>query len=714
MKLKCIMMLLVLSGSVYGKQEQKPSLLGSIVGNYTPTKEQTLGKVLKGVLENLHLSKHTLDDSVSKKAFDLYIERIDYGKQFLIKKDVVGLEKFRLEFDNQYSSGELKIVDETKKIFEKRIPLIEKHVNEFFTKELTFDRKEYIETDSKKRSFSKSLDELKDRWRRLLKLDVLAQYIDYKEEQEGVNQKDKKKEKKKKKKAEKKLSDKELIAKAKDKVKKRYERIFKRLKEEKDTDRQDKFYNAVTRVYDPHTLYLMPEDKEDFDIDMSGKLEGIGALLREEGSYIKVERIIPGSASWRGKELKAEDIILGVAQGDNEVVDIVDMSIRDAVKLIRGKKGTIVKLKVKKPEGTVQMISITRDKVVLEEAYAKSTILKHKNLKHPIGYIHVPKFYRDFQDRNGRNCSDDVKKALLDFKKRKVDGVILDLRNNGGGALEDARLMGGLFIDKGPIVQVKNSGAPKIQSDTDGKVVWDKPLIILVNRFSASASEIVAGALKDYKRALVIGSSEQTHGKGTVQTVLDLNNFVNPVYGKMMGDFGALKITTDMFYRINGMSTQFKGITPHIVLPDEFAYLESGERTLDNAIPYAEIDSLKYKLWSKAKYNIQKLKLDSEKRVQKSPIFKKVLSSVEWFKKRKDQTKRALNKKEMLNFRKDSLAKTESFKIEDIDKNLSVQKLKELKTEEEKERFKEFEEGLQKDFVLGETLNIFNDLLEQS
>lgn len=709
-------LVLLLSFNSFAEEKKESSILGSLVSNYTPSKEETLGKILKGVLENVHLTKHKLDDDISEKAFGLYIERIDYGKQFLLKSDIAELKKFEDEFDNQYSTGQLEIVAKTKKIFDKRLPVVEKFAKDFLAKDIAFDKKEKIETDPDKRDFANSEDELKDRWRKLLKLDVLVQYLEYKEEQEGTNEdKDEKEKKKVTKKAEKKLSEKELLAKARGKVAKRYEKIFKRMKEEENSIKQDKFYNAVARVYDPHTLYLLPEEKEDFDIDISGKLEGIGALLREEGSYIKVERIIPGSASWKGKELAAEDIVLGVAQGkDGEIIDIVDMSIRDAVKMIRGPKGTVVRLKVKKPDGHIKMIDITRDKVVIEESYVKATILTHKKLKHKFGYIYVPKFYRDFQDRNGRNCSDDVKKELIKFAKKGVEGVILDLRNNGGGALEDARLMGGLFIDKGPIVQVKNSGAPKIQEDTDGKTYWDKPLIVMVNRFSASASEIVAGALKDYKRALVIGSSEQTHGKGTVQTVLDLNSFLNPVLSKMMGDFGAMKITTDMFYRINGMSTQFRGIVPDIILPDEFAYLESGERTLDHAIPYKEIPALKYKKWTKAKYDVQKLKEKSMSRVKQSEGFKKIEESVAWYKKRKELTQRSLDITEMKQFREESLKMSKKFKNDKVETELVVEKYKELKTEEDKERFKEFQEGLQKDVVLSETLLIFNDLLEQS
>jgi carboxyl-terminal processing protease len=683
---------------------------------YTPDPDKVLGTILEQTLVNVHFLHKEVDDELSKSAFKLYLERIDYGKQFLTGGDVSSLEKYEKKFDDILKNGDLSVVRLTEKIMNKRIPFVEKYVETVLKKDFDYTSKESYETDAKKRSYVDDQDGLKERWRKLVKLEVLIQYFELKDEQDGVNQDDNKKSKKKKvtKKNAKDKSLKELMKDSRAKVAKRYHRVFKRLKAEKKSDRLDKFYNSITKVYDPHTHYLIPEEKEDFDIDMSGKLEGIGALLREEGSFIKVERIIPGSASWKGKELKAEDVILAVGQASDDPVDIVDMSIRDAVKLIRGKKGTVVKLKVKRPDGTIKVIPIVRDQVVLEESYVKSTIIEHKKLKQKIGYIHVPKFYRDFQDSNGRNCSDDVKNEIIKLKAKGVDGIVLNLRNNGGGALQDATLMGGLFIDKGPMVQVKNRGEAKVHRDTDGKIYWDKPVIVLINRFSASASEIVAGALKDYERAVIVGSSEQTHGKGTVQAIMNLQEMVNPFFARILPPIGAMKITTDMFYRINGMSTQFRGVKPHIVLPDQFGYLESGEQSLDFAIPYAEISKVKYKKWTKQKYDINKLKGLSAKRVKENDSFQKVLKSVEWSKKRKDDTKRTINLVEMDKLRTETQAASDRFKHDDINPNIVVKNTKKVKNDVEKESFKEFKEELQKDPVIEETLFIFNDMLKNS
>lgn len=686
-----------------------------VLRNYTPDPDEILGKILEQALENVHYLHKEIDNDLSRKAFNLYLERIDYGKQFLLDSDIDELKEYEKKFDDSLKNGDLSVVKLTQKIMNKRIPMIEEYVSTILKKDFDFKLDEAYETDAKKRDYVDSEKELKERWRKLVKLEVLIQYFDLKDDQDGIsNDKATKKEKKKKTvKSDKKKSYKDLMKESREKVQKRYARVFKRLKEERKGDRLDKFYNSITRVYDPHTHYFIPEEKEDFDIDMSGKLEGIGALLREEGSFIKVERIIPGSASWKGKQLKAEDIILAVGQEDEDFVDIVDMSIRDAVKLIRGKKGTIVRLKVKKPDGTIKMIPITRDQVILEESYVKSTIIEHKDLKKKIGYIHVPKFYRDFQDPNGRNSSEDVKKEIEKLKAKAVDGIVLNLRNNGGGALQDATLMAGLFIKKGPIVQVKDRGEAKIQEDVDNKVYWDKPLVVLINRFSASASEIVAGALKDYNRALIVGSSEQTHGKGTVQAIMNLQEMVNPFIAKYLPPIGAMKVTTDMFYRVNGMSTQFRGVKPDIELPDQFGYLESGEQSLDYAIPYAEVPAVKYDKWNKQVMSLPKLKSASDKRVAKSEKFQKIIKSVAWSKERKDQTKRSIKLDEMEKFRKEAHEMSDKFEIDEIDEKILVTAVDKAKNDVEKESFKEFKEELQKDPVIEETLYIFSDLIAE-
>lgn len=692
------------------KEEKESNVLGSLVTNVKSryTKEMVLGSILKGALENMHLTKKKANDDLSEKAFKLFLERLDYGKQFLLEDDVEKLEKFEKKIDDELVSGKLEILKVSDDILKKRIAEIQKYVFKILEKPFDLTKEEKLETDAKKREFLDDMDELKDFWRRQIKYDVMVRVASLREEQEQEvkKQKEDKKNKKKTKKV-KILSEKELEIKARQKISDSYKKIFARLTKPRKDDNLDKFYNSITRVYDPHTHYLIPEEKEDFDIDMSGELEGIGAILREDGSYIKVVEIVPGSASWKGKELAPEDTILKVGQGDKDPIDVVDMGLRDAVKLIRGKKGTEVKLTIKKPDGLVKEISIIRDVVKIEESYVKGVVLDYKKSK--VGYIIVPKFYRDFRKANGRNCSDDVRREIEKLKKKGVQALILDLRNNGGGALEDARLMSGLFIDKGPIVQVKaHTGEVDVLKDVDGKTYFDKPVIVLINRHSASASEIVAAALQDYGRAIIVGG-EHSHGKGTVQAVVDLDGYSYPI-ARVHSPLGALKITIQMFYRITGGSTQYKGVTPDIILPDPMGYIESGEKYLDYSIPWQKVKAQPFKKWPN-KYNLSKLRQNSEERVKKNQKFKKISDAVKWYTDRKEDTKRSLLLSDFEKRQEENRKKGEEFKIENENKDIKVESLVSLKRKVDKEKFEEFSKNLQKDPYIEESILIIRDVL---
>ncbi|HXH32101.1 MAG TPA: carboxy terminal-processing peptidase [Bacteriovoracaceae bacterium] len=690
--------------------KEDPSVLGSIISSKPRyTREMVLGNILKGALENMHLSSKAIDNTLSENAFKVYLERIDYGKQFLLKSDVKDLEKMRRNFDDMLISGDLTILDNTAELMNKRIGQIQKYVEDLLQKPMDYTRKEFLETDPKKRSFLSSEKELFAHWEKLIKFEVLSRMVDMKEEQNGLATDEKGN--KKKPTTDKKLSDLDIEKESRSKVSKSYKKIFSRLVNEKRSDKLDKFYNAITKVFDPHTNYLVPEEKEDFDIDMSGKLEGIGAILREDNSYIKVERIVPGSASWKTKEMEAEDIILKVAQGKDEPVDVVDMSLRDAVKLIRGKKGTEVRLTVKKPNGLIKVIPIVRDVVEIEESYVKGTVLELAPVKSKIGYINIPKFYRDFNDRSGRNVTDDTRKEIQRLNKEGVDGLIVDLRNNGGGALEDARMISGLFIEKGPIVQVKAaSGTPDILADTDSTVDFQKPTIVLINRFAASASEIVAAALQDYGRAVIVGG-EFSHGKGTVQAVVDLDGYVSPM-AKSYSPLGALKITIQKFYRVNGSSTQYKGVTPDIILPDQFSHLESGEKFLDYSIPWGEVKPVKFEKW-KTKHDLKALNSSSQKRVKDNQKFQHLLDSMKWYKQQKDKTLRSLVEADFEKERKEIREMTDVFKKEEESKNLTVKDLSaNSKEKAQQEKFEEFSKTLKKDAVIEESIMIMNDMLK--
>ncbi len=474
-------------------------------------------------------------------------------------------------------------------------------------------RKESYESDPEKLKFVADLAALKDRWRKILKTQLISEYLDLVEEREEAVEKDDGREGFK--------NDGELWKEAFSKVRKRNKTFFHRLRQETLQDHYDRFFNCVARAFGPHTNYIPPATKEQFDINMKGSLEGIGALLREDDGFIKVVRIIPGSASARQGQLKAEDIILAVAQEGEEPVDITDMRLRDAVRLIRGPKGETVTLTIKRTDGTKDTIRIIRDVVQIEETFVKSTVLENDGGPR-VGYIHIPSFYRDFEgSRNGakaRNCTDDTRLAIEKLKEQFVRGIILDLRDDGGGALVDAVDIAGLFIESGPIVQVKNSfGEQRILSDLNGSVYWDGPLVVLVNKFSASASEIVAAALQDYGRAVIMGSTH-THGKGTVQTILDMNENIPLLHMRKYDDLGAFKVMIQKFYRINGGSTQYKGVEPDIVLPDLYEHVKSGERYLDYSLPWDSIAPVDYIPWRSAEISKKKIIQRSLERIKKS------------------------------------------------------------------------------------------------
>ena len=710
-----VLSMLLLAQSAYAQKDKKaselpePSVLGSLISSKPRyTREMVLGNILKGALENMHLSNKQIDNTLSENAFKVYLERLDFGKQFLLQSDVKSLSNSKREFDDMLISGDLKILDDSSELLNKRIGQIEKHVEALLTKPMDYTKKDVIETDPKKRIFPANEKELFAHWDRLMKYEVMSRIVDMKEEQNGLATDEKGN--KKKPTTDKKLSEVEIEKDARSKVLKSYKKIFARLVNEKRSDKLDKFYNAITKVFDPHTNYLVPEEKEDFDIDMSGKLEGIGAILREDNAYIKVEKIVPGSASWKTKEVEAEDVILKVGQGKEEPIDVVDMSLRDAVKLIRGKKGTEVRLTLKKPNGLIKVVPIIRDVVEIDESYVKGTILELAPNKTKFGYINVPKFYRDFNDRAGRNVTDDTRKEIVRMNKEGVAGIIVDLRNNGGGALEDARMISGLFIEKGPIVQVKaHTGAVDILTDTDSTIDFQKPTIVLINRFSASASEIVAAALQDYGRAVIVGG-EFSHGKGTVQAVVDLDGYVSPM-AKSYSPLGALKITIQKFYRVNGSSTQYKGVTPDIILPDQFSHLESGEKFLDYSIPWGEVKAVKYDKW-KNKFDLKALRANSLLRVKKDPKFGHLNDTMKWYKDQKAKTKRSLALVDFEKERKEIREKTDIFKKELENQSLAVVDMSGLKDKAHQEKFEDFAKSLRKDAVIEESVHIMDDMLK--
>ncbi len=501
------------------------------------SRNKLIGYILSKQLPVIHFSDKVMTDSLAFAAFDLYLKQLDYQKRFLLQSDVDKLSVFAPAIDNNLLKGTIVLPDVGYEILTSRIQEVEKMTQELLVAGFDYDRDESFETDPDKLKYAVSSTDLRERWRKILKSQIISRYLDLVEEQE-------------KNKEEKKKSDKELWTEAEEKIVKRNLNFFNRMHQETGQDHYDRYFNAITRAFDPHTNYMPPAGKEDFDIHMRGSLEGIGALLREEDGYIKVVRIIPGSASARQGKLQAEDIILRVGQGAEEPVEITDMRLREAVRLIRGPKGTEVRLTVKKPDGVKEVIAIQRDVVQIEETFVKSLLLESLDGK-KVGYVMIPSFYRDFEKtRNGggaRNSTDDARDAINGLKKEGISSLILDLRNNGGGSLMDAVDTTGLFIKEGPVVLVKDSyGNKRVLSDDDSSISWDGPLLVLVNQFSASASEILAAALQDYGRAVIVGGAH-THGKGTVQTLIDMNDNIPLLHLKKYDDLGALKVTIQKF-----------------------------------------------------------------------------------------------------------------------------------------------------------------------
>lgn len=663
--------------------------------------EEILVPLIMENLKHLHVQPKKLDDKYSKEAFDSYLEVLDYNKRFLLKEDVEDLGKYRLDIDDESKNGTYQLFDRSLEIINQRTDQAKAYYKEILAKPFDFTVDEEVEF-GEDIEYAETTKDLKERWRKYLKYNVmtrLANYLDTQEEAIANNDTSYKV----------KPYD-SLEYKARKNVMDQHDDWFERLEQLNRKDRLANYVNALTRVFDPHTNYFPPADKENFDIRMSGKLEGIGAQLQEKDGYIKVVKIIPGSPSFMQGDLKANDLILKVAQGKDEPVDIVGSRIDDAVKLIRGKKGSEVRLTVKKPDGSILVVPIVRDVVQLEETYAKSALLSDGNGK--IGYIDLPTFYSDFK-AFGKTSWRDVEMELKKLKKEGADALIFDLRNNGGGSLNDVVKMTGLFIKKGPIVQVQSRNRePEVYDDTDATELWDKPVVILVNEFSASASEIMAAALQDYGRALIVGS-HKTHGKGSVQNFLDLNRTIR---SSEVPDLGSLKITSQKFYRINGGTTQLKGVHPDIVLPDLYSYIETGESEQEYPLPYDKIDGLDYNEDHTGMSNAKLAMSNSKKRVKSSNIFNHIDKQAHIWEKRNEKEIYTLNLKKYRESQKK--IKEENKEYDDVFKPIDEFNISFAASDEEMiasdttkaKRYEDWAKTLSKDYYLFEALQISEDL----
>lgn len=683
-------------------------LTGSFIlyrnGNNPDSKNEILIKALMQGLNSGHYQPEKVDDSFSKKVFNLYLQRLDYNKKFLLESDVQQLRQYETAIDDELRQGSFKFFDLSADLIEKRMKESQAYYKEILAKPFDFTVEEQIELDGEKLPFAKTTEELKEAWRKQLKYQTLVRLVSMQEDQQKALEKDPKAKQK---------TFEELEKEAREKVNKTYEDLYQRLAQINRDDRRATYINAVTNVYDPHTGYFPPKAKADFDINFTGRLEGIGASLQEKDGQIRVMEIVPGSPSYLQGELKPGDVIQKVAQGAEDPVLVEGMRIDDAIQLIRGKKGTEVRLTVKKPDGSTKVIPIIRDVIVFEETYAQSALIEDKD---KIGYIKLPGFYADFENKNGRFSGADVKQEVEKLKSAGMKGLILDLRNNGGGSLADAVEMAGLFIEQGPVVQVKTaSGKAVVLDDRDTQVQYGGPLVIMVNSNSASASEILAAAMQDYKRAVIVGSP--TFGKGTVQQFFELDEAL-PAQFNPYKPFGALKLTTQKFYRINGGTTQLRGVTPDVTLPDAYAYLEFGEKEQDYALPFDEIAPAKYKPWNSGKLNVTQVKASSQKRVAKNESFQLIKQSAERLKKQADNTTRSLQLEKYK--AEEKKAEAEAKRLEEAQKQLPVLNVKRLQQDLQAlgsdtaklARNKEFIKSLEQDVHLEEAVAIIQEDLK--
>ena len=668
----------------------------------TSQNETKLSQTIVEILENYHYEPQKINDNFSEKLFDLYLDRLDADKRFFLAKDIKELSKFKKDLDNQARNGSYVFFDETNNMYAVRIAQISKWNQDLLAKPFDFTQKDHFVFNEDSAEFLNSESDQKLFWSKSLKQQVLEKLARKMDVQEKA------------------LERKDTFVKVKPydtlesesrrEVLKNQIEWFSRLKKFDRTDLLSMYINCITEMFDPHTNYFPPADKENFDIRMSGKLEGIGAQLQEKDGFLKVAAIVPGSPSYKQGQLKAGDIILKVAQGNAEPVDVTNMKIDDAIKLIRGKKGTIVKLTVKKPDESLIIIPIVREVVVMEDSYAKSAIIEHNGFKY--GYINLPTFYVDMNDRNGRSCAKDMAIEIEKLKKDNVKGIILDLRNNGGGSLGDVVDIGGLFIDKGPMSLVKSRDSyPEVLEDEDETVLWDGALTIMVNENSASASEILAAAMQDYKRAAIIGTP--TFGKGTVQRFIDLDDAFSSNSDEMLG---SLKITIQKFYRINGTTTQLVGVTPDIIMPDRYRYLEFGEKENKYSLGSDKIQAVPYNISNNRELAIKNAIINSSKRISESVLFAEIEQLARKIERQNKKTRFTLNLEE---YRKEmKQLETDNKKYEEMIKAIQTFTIvnasdddKQIGSDEIKKKIKaDWNKSFEKDIYIQEAVNVLKDL----
>ena len=683
--------------------------------------------ILTGVMkfmDQVHYNPKMINDELSVVIFDEYIEALDSRKRFLTQEEVDELAQFRDKIDDQIKIKTFEMFEMSNELIEKGIQRGQRIYASIDVSALDLTSNDKVNLDYENRERPKNEKALKKYWEQLITYDIISK-VETKIDKQvqklqammlvppavdaaAVNsEKEPYVEKNRN----------ELIAEAIEDHTKNYKKWFKRLNKQRRSDRFEQYLNAVTHQSDPHTTYFNPKKRDDFNINMGGKLEGIGARLQADDDFIKIVSIVPGGPIWKTKKAEADDLIIAIQQeGEDEVLNLYGMRLDDVVSKIRGKKGTVITLTIRKKDGSEILLAIERDEVITEETLAKSLIINKVGSIENIGYIKLPKFYSSFEKKGGNSCAKDVASEIEKLKTVNVNGIILDLRNNTGGSLNDVVEMSGLFIKEGPIVQVKpRTRDAYVHRDKNPDVLYDGPLMILVNKYSASASEIIAAAMQDYKRAVIVGSTS-TYGKGTVQRFYDLDRAFKGA--KDYKPLGSLKMTTQKFFRVNGGSTQLIGVTPDIVLPDNYQYMDVGEKEYDHAMKWTEIDPVEYSQDVALLDHIDEVAATSKKRVDKNDKFTKVLANAERIKKYKDNSTYSLNIDQFIKEMDQREEDSEEFK-DLYDTDIASLKISNLEVdmdninfdESKRARNQDWLDGMKKDFYLEEALSIMKDMI---
>ncbi|MEY3324365.1 MAG: hypothetical protein RLZ11_679 [Bacteroidota bacterium] len=669
-----------------------------------PDKYSTILMLVGRMLAEGHYSPQQIDDSFSVKVFDRYLGELDPEKNFFLKSDVELLKKkYGNRIDDELNGAPVLFVKEAGLIFTKRMFEADVIYKNILKAPFTFSKFEEVQLDGDKLDYSTTLAEREERWRQKLKYLTLERFAESLEL---------------KRKAKDSLvirSDADLEKEARDKVAKIMSRTFERLQLKfNEDDKFNLFVNTITTTMDPHSEFMPPVDKRYFDEEMSGQFYGIGATLQYDDGNIKITSVVTGSPAYKSGKIQNGDIIVKVGQGAEEPVDLAGFMTTDAVKLIRGKKDTEVRLTIRKLDGSIITVPLIRDKIVQDEGYARSAIVAENGKK--IGYIYLPDFYADFENPNGRRCYTDVADELDKLKKEGIDGLIFDLRNNGGGSLYDVVQMAGLFIAEGPIVQVKDrERTPNVLKDRDRSVYYSGPLIVMVNEFSASASEIFAAAIQDYGRGIIIGSSS-TYGKGTVQRNIGLD----PQYGfsATNAELGTVKLTLQKFYRVNGGSTQLNGVTPDIIIPDNLEYMKVREKDTKESLPWDQIPKSPYITWTPG-YDLDSIKLISQKRIDQDTVFQLIRQTASYL---SQQNNKLYNLQLQEYVKSQEKIRTAVKKLDSIQQGREYLKVRPLSGEENRwstdapkqERFERWIKNLQKDIYIDQGVKVLKDIFNQS